>query len=116
EDQLAWVIDATDNFHNQVHVIAFNQCTSIISNEFCRNTWAVFFQIRYCDTANLNCASDTLRVIIHMFSHHTKYLSGNCAKTQKSNAYCLPDTLVCEVEILEGRRHAYSPKLRVVRF
>src|SRR5699024_4964928 len=116
EDQLAWVIDATDNFHNQVHVIACNQCTSIISNEFCRNTWAVFFQIRYCDTAYLNWAADSLRVIIRMLSQQTKYLGANCAKAQKRNAYWLPFTLACAVEILDGRRHAYSPKLRVVRF
>src|SRR5699024_3251981 len=51
-----------------------------------------------------------------MLGQETKDFRTNGAEAQQCNAYWLPFALAGAVEFLDGRRHAYSPKLRVVGF
>src|SRR5699024_10755394 len=116
EHQFTWVINTADNFDNKIDIIARNECACIISDQFLWNARALLTKISHRDATNFNWPSKTVRAVIGMLGEETNDLCTHGAEAQQCNAYRLPFTLAGAVKFLDGRRHAYSPKLHIVGF
>ena len=111
---LTWVINATDDFNNQINVIALCQAQGIVSEQIRRNAWTRLVDIAYGHAANFQTTANAGGELIAALFDQTHDFRADSAQTQQCNTNGGARALAWAERI--GRRisHVSSPfSLRV---